>query len=257
MTPVSYYVPEEFTSPKFAFAFAKGCKGTITAENHLYDGPVAMFGSPARFPLLRQAQSLGREWAYADHGYFGNERNLRKRYVRITWNGYQHDGRGDASPDRFLALNRTVQPWRKTGSHILVCPNSAIYFGLHGLNVDEWLISVQEQLRQVTDREIRIRWKVTGTPIADDLEDCWAVVVFSSSSAIDGLIHGVPCVTLAPFAATVRMGLTDLSRIETPVYPDDREPFLWNLAANQWSIQEIFSGQAWRELQEGRRAAAA
>jgi hypothetical protein len=98
---------------------------------------------------------------------------------------------------------------------------------------------------------------VTARPIADDLEDCWAVVVFSSASAIDGLIHGVPCVTLAPFAATVRMGLTDLSKIETPVYPDDREPFMWNLAANQWSVQEIFSGQAWRELQEGRRVAAA
>lgn len=250
MTPVSYYVPTEFSSPKFAFAFAKGCNGEITDENDLFDGPVALFGSPARWPLLRQAQQEGREWYFGDHGYFGDVRNLRKRYFRITRNNYQHDGTGEATPDRFLLLNREVQPWRRSGRHILVCPNSAVYFGLHGLNVDEWLIDVREQLAQHTDRPIRFRWKVTYTPIAEDLEDCWAVVVFSSSAAVDALIAGVPVFTLAPFSCTVRMGHTDLSRIEQPYYPDDREQFLWNLANQQWTLKEIFSGQAWRMLQE-------
>jgi len=249
MRPVSYYAPEEFSSPKFAFAFAKGCKGEITDENELFDGPVALFGSPARWPLLRTAQQEGREWYFGDHGYFGDVRNLRKRYFRITKNNYQHAGHGQASPERFYLLNREVQPWRRQGSHILVCPNSAVYFGLHGLNVDEWLIDVREQLAAVTDRPIRFRWKVTATPIEDDLEDCWAVVVFSSSAAIDALIAGVPVFTLAPFASTVPMGHTDLALIEQPLYPE-REQFLWNLANQQWTLKEIFSGQAWRTLQE-------
>jgi len=153
--PVSYYSQNEFSSPKFAYAFAKGCGGSITDETELFDGPVALFGSPALWPVLRQAQAEGRDYFYGDHGYFGNFKNLRKKYFRITKNAYQHDGRGDATPERFLMMNRPVQPWRKTGGHILLCPNTATYFGLHGLNVDDWLINVRQTLSEHTDREIR------------------------------------------------------------------------------------------------------
>lgn len=253
MIPVSYYDANGTTSPKFAYAFAKGCGGTMTDEiGYLFDGPVATFGTPPVWPLLRFAKAHGRNVLWGDHGYLG-----RHKYFRITQNALQHDGDGQAPPDRFLAFQRPVQPWRKAGAYVLVCPNSAVYFGLHGLDVDEWLIGVRTELAKYTDREVRIRWKVTAEPINDDLANAWAVVVFSSAAALDALIAGVPCFTLAPFAASVRMGLSDLSQIEAPYYPDDREPFLWNLANNQWTIQEIFDGTAWRALQaeEVRRAA--
>jgi hypothetical protein len=250
--PVSYYDPHGTSSPKFAYAFAKGCGGTMTDElGYLFDGPAAAFAVPPAWPLLQFARAQGRDVYYGDHGYFG-----RKKYYRITKNAYQHDGTGDATPDRFVSFRRPVQPWRTSGGHILVCPNSSVYFELHGLNVDQWLLDVRHQLAAVTDRDVRIRWKVTASPIEHDLVDCWAVVVLSSAAAIDGLIAGVPCVTLAPWAATARMGLTDLSQIETPYYPDGREPFLWNLAAQQWTIRELCDGQAWRALQEGPRVAA-
>ena len=254
MIPVSYYAPAEFTSPKVAYAFAKGCGGTITDEAELFQGPVALFGSPARWPLLRQAQAEGRDWFYIDHAYFS-----RGKYYRITKNAYQHDGLGDSTGERFKGFPRLgIKPWRRSGSHILVCPNSAIYFALHGLDVDVWLREVTATLRAHTDREIRIRWKVERAerPIAEDLKDAWAVVVFSSAAALDGLMAGVPVFTLAPFAASVRMGLSDLTKIEDPVYPDDREAFLSVLADRQWTIQEILKGMAWRTLQdEGDRAA--
>ncbi len=254
MTPVAYYDANGTTSPKFAYAFAKGCRGTMTDEfGYLFDGPVVTFATPPLWPLIRTAQAHGRDVYFGDHGYFG-----RHKYFRITKNALQHDGTGEATPDRFAAFRRPVQPWRTNGRHILICPNSAVYFGLHGLNVEQWLIDVQEQLRAHTDREIRIRWKVTASPIVEDLHGAWAAVVFSSAAALDALIAGVPVFTLAPFAASARMGLSDLSQIETPIYPDDREPFLWNLADNQWTIREICDGSAWRALQleeERRRAA--
>jgi hypothetical protein len=251
VTPVSYYAPDEFTSPKFAFAFAKGCGGSITDEADLFPGPVALFGSPSRWPVLRAAKQDGRTWFYGDHGYFG-----RRRYYRITRNAYQHDGRSEATPDRFAAFNRPIQPWRTTGAHVLVCPNSDVYCRLHGFAVASWLADVTRTLRAHTDRELRVRWKHDETPIAADLANAWAVVAYSSAAALDALIAGVPVFTLAPFAATVRMGLSDLSKIESPVYPDDREPFLWSLAYQQWTIHEIYEGVAWRDLQrEGASAA--
>lgn len=246
--PVSYFVPDEFSSPKLAYAFAKGCGGTITDDlEYLYPGPVAMFGSPPVWPLLRRAKAEQRDWFYIDHAYMG-----RGRFYRITKNAYQHDGTGVGEEARFIraAAGRTIQPWKKSGSHILICPQSAIYFSLHGINADAWLRDVMATVRKYTDREIRVRYKASRTPIGPDLEDAWAVVVFSSAAALDGLIAGVPVFTLAPFAATVHMGLSDLSRIEAPIYPDGREEFLFALASNQWTLPEIMRGSAWRHLQE-------
>jgi len=248
MTPVAYYAPTEFTSPKVAYAFAKGCGGTITDEDDLFPGPVALFGTPSQWPILRRAQAEGRDWFYIDHAYL-----YRGKYYRITKNAYQHDGRGVSTGERFHAMRRhEIAPWRTSGTHVLICPNSAVYFGLHGLDVEQWLKAVTLTLRQHTDRELRIRWKVqrTGRPIAEDLRGAWAVVVFSSAAALDALMAGVPVFTLAPFAASVRMGLSDLAQIETPVYPDDRDRFLSVLADHQWTLQEIVKGVAWRTLQD-------
>jgi hypothetical protein len=248
VTPVAYYDADGTTSPKFAYAFARGCGGSMTDEiGYLFDGPAALFATPPVWPLIRTARAHQRPIYYGDHGYFG-----RHKYFRITRDALQHDGTGDATPDRFAVFRRPVQPWRKTGRYVLICPNSAVYFRWHGYDVDQWLIDVRQQIAAATDREIRIRWKTNGDPIGNDLADAWAVVVFSSAAALDALIAGVPCFTLAPFAASARMGLSDLSRIESPAYPDGREPFLWNLAANQWTIPEIVSGVAWTALEGAR-----
>ncbi len=250
--PVSYYAPGEITSPRFAFHFAHGCHGQMTPDDQLFDGPVAMFGSPSKWPILRQARAEGRDWFYGDHGYF-----RRGEYFRITKNAYQHDGSGTYRPDRFRMLHRRplMPTWRRDGSHVLVCPNSDIYMGLHGINGAEWLKSVLKTLSEHTDRPIRVRWKHTSPQIRYDVAGAWAVVVFSSASALDALIGGVPVFVLAPFAAGYRMGLSDLTQIEKPIYPADREQFLWNLAHQQWTYAEIMRGQAWTALleQEDRR----
>lgn len=253
--PVSYYTPGELTSPKWAFAFARGCNGPITEDKELFDGPVALFGSPPQWTVLRQAQAEGRDFYFGDHGYFG-----RKRFYRVTKNGYQHDGAGDYPPDRFLGFRREVKPWNRDGRHVLVCPNSDEYMALHGHDGQAWLRDVLTTIRSHTDREVIVRWKRPPVPqpeIRHHLHHAHAVVVFSSAAALDALISGVPVFVLAPFAAGARLGLSDLSQIESPIYPDDREPLLWALAYQQWTLPEMMQGHAWRALQEGESRAAA
>lgn len=249
MRPVTYAVAHEKTSPKFAQAFASGCGGPMCFDNSLRPGPVAMFGSPERWTLLQDAIKSGRTWYFGDHAYFG-----RSKFYRITVNAYQHDGTGEATPARFVAFSRPVAPWRKSGRHVLICPNSETYFRLFGMDVHAWLAQVCARIESVSDRPVRVRWKREATPIQHDLRDCWAVVTFSSAAALDALIAGVPVFVLAPFAAASRMGLADVSQIESPMYPDGREPFLWNLADQQWSLPEIQGGKAWRALQASRVA---
>jgi hypothetical protein len=254
MTPVSYFVAGERSSPKFATAFASGCRGRATSALRLQPGPAALFGSPPAWPVLRSAQRDGRDWFYGDHGFWG-----RGEYFRITRNAYQHDGRGSAPTDRFAKFKERIRPWRTSGSHIVLCPNSAIYCGLHGFDVAEWLTVTIARLRTATDREIRVRWKTDEPrrPLALDLLDAWAVVVYSSAAAVHALAAGVPVVTLAPFASTFRMGATDPAEIERPTYPDDRESFLAVLAYQQWTLPEIARGMAWRSLTHKEAASAA
>lgn len=242
--PVSYYAPQELTSPKFAYAFAKGCRGTITDENELFPGPVALFGSPSKWPILRQAQAEARDFYYGDHGYYG-----RGLFYRITKNAYQHDGTGDADPERFRKFGKRIEPWRRKGKHVLVCPNSPEHFAQHGLEHDTWLNATVATLKAHTDRELRVRWKRgQKVRIIEDLCNAWAVVVYSSAAALDALIAGIPVFVLAPFAAAYRMGLHDLANIEQPLMPVDREPFLCALANQQWTLSEIYRGQAWKSL---------
>jgi hypothetical protein len=241
--PVSYYVSTEYTSPRFCAAFAAGCGGTTTSSHKLRPGPVALFGSAKLWPMLQQAQAENRELFYGDHGIFG-----RYRYYRIARNAYMPDGRGPSDGARFRRFNRPIQPWRTTGRTVIVCPQTAIYFGLFGLDRDAWLDMVTSALRAHTDRPIIIRDKRDRRPIETDLRDAWAVVCFSSSSALDALIAGVPVFVLANFAAAYRMGTSDLTRIESPIYPDGRSMFMGALADSQWTLDEIRRGVAWEAL---------
>jgi hypothetical protein len=253
MVPVSYAAPHGGTSPRFCEAFAYGCGGHVSRLMKLEQGPVALFGSPSLWQLLMQAQREERTWFYGDHAYFG-----RKKFYRITKNAYQHDGYGDRDSTRFRAFGRPIQPWRQSGRHVLICPQSETFFGLFGIDAQVWLKHILNTLRLYTDRPCRVRWKATKTqvtPIEMDLQDCWAVVTYASASALDALIAGVPVFVLSEFAAAYRMGTADLSRIEDPVYPPDRESFLSTLANNQWTMEEIRSGQAWQTLQETKIAA--
>ena len=51
-----------------------------------------------------------------------------------------------------------------------------------------------------------------------------------------------------PFSAAAVMGETDLSKIETPRYPE-RQAWLNSLAYNQWNEAELVDGTLWRMLQ--------
>jgi hypothetical protein len=56
-------------------------------------------------------------------------------------------------------------------------------------------------------------------------------------------------VFVAPSSAAAPIGRTDLAEIEQPIYPD-RAPWLAHLAYNQFSLEEMESGAAWRMLRE-------
>jgi hypothetical protein len=232
------------TSPLWADSFARGCSGTVSTVNELQPGAVALFGSPDRWQLLQQAQEEGRTWYYGDHAYFG-----RRQFYRITRNAYQHDGHGTAPAAPFESLGIPVQPWRLQGRKIILCPNSPAYFAMRGLNVDQWIRETAESIEQHTDRPIIVRFKDDSDALDIALRDAWACVGYTSVSGVHAALAGVPCFATEQ-CASLSFGTSDLSRIETPVRPDNRFEMACVLAANQWAMSDIASGKAWRALNE-------
>lgn len=197
--------------------------------------------------ILAQACAQAMYFFYIDHAYF--DRGHGKSY-RITRNAYECGAIRRCPDDRANALGVTLEPWRKSGREVIVCPPTEYFMKAHGC--PDWLESTLAELAKVTDRRIVIREKPkpgeTAVALLDALKTAHALVTHSSNIAIEAACLGTP-VFVAPTSAAAPVGRTELSALEAPDYPD-REPWLAHLAYNQFSIDEIRDGRAWRLLLE-------
>jgi hypothetical protein len=242
--PLCYALAGQKTSEEFCEAFAQGCGGEVVKSLRLLDGDVFMFGQPELWPILMAAKEQGRTWYYGDKAYWG-----RTKYWRVTKNAMQHNCLGDTNPNRFKRLGIKIKPWSR-GSTIMLCPQSDTFFRFFGTSQQEWIEETTKTLRQYTDRSIIVRVKAGPNPEQDFrnmLHKIHAVVVFTSMAGMQASIHGVPCFATAD-CVSARFGTTDLSRIENPVKPENREEMAFVLANNQWTYSEMKRGMAWERL---------
>ncbi len=187
----------------------------------------------------------------AENGYVGVNRDNRRIYAMAL---HAHNGRGDwpdGSADRWRSLGIDVQTWRQDGRHVLVAPNRN--FGMPGaIMPGDWAEKTAAALRRITDREVRIRWHpgngLPAVPLADDLRDAWAVVIWSSSVGVEALVAGIPVVCCAPWWICKAATSDELWQFgELPGY-GVRQRSLQRLAWAQWSVEEIADGTAYRHL---------
>ena len=82
------------------------------------------------------------------------------------------------------------------------------------------------------------------------LDDVFAVVTTVSMCMVESLIKGVPSFC-SPYSAAKQVSRTDLSLIETPLYPD-REPWFNHIAYCQFTHKEIESGVAYECLHKNK-----
>jgi hypothetical protein len=236
------------TSPKWSRAFAIGCGGRVVHGGPFDPSqPFAFWGSPKLWGYFIEALERVPAWYYGDKGFFG-----RGQYFRCARNAMQFDGAsGDDDPRRFRRFNIPIKDWRASGSHILICPNSEVFFGLHGFARGEWIARTVEMLRRYTDRPLRVRWKADAVkrPLEHDLKGCWAVVTFVSNAAVFAALAGVPVFCTGPCAG-LTMGSNDLTAIERPVFPQVREAWAARLANNQWTLDEMRRGLLWQSIGE-------
>jgi len=246
-------------------AFAEGVKAQIVPQAPLLPGDAFFYGSlRGSLPTIMQAQREKRTWFYADNGYF-HPGKRPENYFRVTRNALQHDGSGELifpkwlARERFKRLNITIQPWRKAGRHIVICPPARLFGAQWGFSADQWLEDTIATLKRHTDRPLRVRAKMSWNdvkqsyrnpqPLSEDLSGAWALVTHCSNAAVEAIVAGIPAFCTMRAGASA-MALSDLALIETPRMDGDRTNWATILAANQWTLEEMRNGKCWSMLNE-------
>ncbi len=228
-----------------AFAGAIGAR-TCYAEDGHRDGVSVVWGvlRGSKDVVDRTAEKDG-IFFYIDHAYF--DRGHMKNY-RIARNRFEAGRVRRCPPDRVQALGVKLEPWRRGGDYVLVCPPTDYFIKAHGCA--SWLQDTLAELKQYTDRQIIVREKPKAgelvVPLEEALAGAHALVTHSSNVAVEAVVAGTP-VFVSETSAAAPVGLTDLSLIETPEFPD-RDPWLAHLGYSQFSFKEIKYGEAWRLL---------
>lgn len=214
--------------------------------------------SPYIRPLIDEWVAEGRTWIYWDRGYFRRvfatdlKRGANGGYYRWHINEYQMSKLRPVNSLRWKMMDQDVWNWQKDGKHIVVAAPSDTYMKFHA--IQGWVEKTVAALKQYTDRPLVIRDKemqASGKrPLHIDLKHAHCLVTHGSNAAVEAVIMGCPVfVEPAPGAsAAALVGLTDLSKIETPIYPD-RTPWLHSLAHCQFNEGELVNGKLWRSIE--------
>jgi hypothetical protein len=220
--------------PCEALAIGEGGSHVNEAHAKFIEDPIVVWGQ------LRGAKDLlakSKSFYRMDHAYVG-----RNDYYRITYGDFQPSAITQRPADRWEALKKRYQlkvgDWRK-GKNVLVTlsdPRTYDFFGN-----PTWPTEIERDIRKHTERPIVLRKRDEKRPIAEDLRDAFCLVTFASNSVIESLMAGVPVFTLGPSIARP-MGLADLSKLESPLYPENREEFFRHMAYSQFTPEEFQVG---------------
>ncbi len=203
--------------------------------------------TPSLRPFIDEWRRSGRQFIYWDRGYARRvfatwlPRGVDGGYYRWHRNSFQMARIRDVPGDRWKALNIDVTPWHAGGRNIIVASTLSDYWKLHG--AENWVDETAAYLRTVTDRPVIIRDKESKVPLQDELADAHILVAHGSIAAVEAVVMGCP-VCVHPSCAAALVGITDLSQIENPIYPE-RQAWLNSLAYCQFNEAELVDGTLW------------
>jgi hypothetical protein len=206
----------------------------------------------------------------------------KERWFRFSWQSFFMD-EGihpyDPSYDRWGELkqkyNIEVRDWHRYGDYVLICLqldgdsalNRLIY---NDIEYKEYCYQKILEIKKQTDRPILIRNHPLDASVGkflnnkfekdnqvsfsnkedlyEDLDRCWCMITYNSTSCVEAMLYGVPVITLDSSAVTHSLGF-DISKIETNHYPD-RDCLLKKIAFMQWTGEECSSGYVWKLLKD-------
>jgi hypothetical protein len=173
------------------------------------------------------------QWIYFDHSYF--QRGWHRGHLRCVRNGLHLTKLLKRPDDRMKKFGVEIEPWRKTGTEIVIIPPSKAQIDVLGCG--DWLVNVESRLSEITDRPVICKYSKEPS-LRDYLNDCWAVVTFASVAGIEAAFMGIP-VFSTDQCPSWPMNAGTLEDIERPVYVDNRAEVAASLAYASWHWDEM------------------
>lgn len=224
-------------------AMAEGFSGKLCDGEPPNDGEMFVVWGQLWTALkaIPKALAQGRPFIHIDNGYVQPARGSLIGYYRLTYNGMSPVMLNDAPTSR---VNVSMRPWRSTTSdgHVLLALPGEEFGRAIGLEMTKWIRESQSRLHHYTNRVIRTRHRKATTPLARDLDNCWALVTHSSNVAVDAVLSGVP-VFVEKTNPAAPVGNFDLTNMDWPEMPS-RGPWFNSLMAQQYTIDEMRNGFA-------------
>lgn len=224
--------------------------GALAAE-----GWIPIVGcSPELTNLITGWRAQKKTWIYWDRGYWlrvfkcGLPTGQNGGTYRWHVGSFQAQRLLDVTAARWerdkTTLGMDIVPWKKNGRHIVIAQPTETYARFH--HVEGWTDETIERLAQLTDRQLVIRGKQSKRHIQADLDGAHCLVAHGSNAAVEAAFLGCP-VFVDKCSAAALVGLTDLSQVERPIYPD-RAPWVRTLASSHFYEPELTDGNLWRLL---------
>lgn len=185
---------------------------------------------------------------HLDHAYFN--RGYSNGNCRVSYRHFHTTKLLDVPDDRVALTGKSLGDWKTGGKHIVLIEPSericSVLYNVKGVagTPKDWLRKAEHILRKSTDRPIVVK-KKSGSLI-EVLKGAHALVSLSSVAEVEAALHGIPVFTSEDSPAAP-ISEKDLSKIETPIYPE-REGWLRSLSYANFSIDDIKSGRLYSIL---------
>jgi hypothetical protein len=216
-------------------------------------------------------------------------------YFRIGVNGFLngegHFNNENSPPDRWNRFKdmygyKDFNGWKDhTKGAILLLVQLPGDASLRGQDMAEWVKETVFKIRSYTDREIIIRlhpamgdkgrtafmgemsdlifnniknitWSGgRAIPLLKDFERSGICISYSSGSAIDAVLNGVPCITADEGNFVWPIASRSIDDLNDPYLADKEtvQQWLYDLSYCQWSTEEIKDGTAWKHFNGDRK----
>lgn len=174
-------------------------------------------------------------WIYFDHAYF--QRGWEHGNFRVVRDGVHLTRVLDRPKDRMERMGVVIEPWRKSGTEIVVIPPQewqAKYYG----NAD-WVGTTLQRLDAITDRPVSVKWGKLNS-LREYCANAWAVVTYASVAGVEASLMGIP-VFSTPACPSWPCNAGPLENIESPVYAENRAEMAASLAYASWNDSELDS----------------
>lgn len=196
--------------------------------------------------LLLEKIKYNYPFYFIDSGYT-NFLESNKKWHRLVKNHLHTSNLFDAPVDRLNIFPKFPRPWKLNGEIIMVIEPGEFAAKIFGINLIEWKIKVENELRNYTDKKIVFREKMPKKrrPILIhelNQNDYYAVISINSNAATEAIWQGIPVITLDKHITNPvsKSKLADINNL----YRGKLTDWLVSLSYSQFTYDELVNGTA-------------